>query len=89
MFTTRPPRNPELRNVWIMANLRAVGSSYAAIAKELGLSRGAVTAAAKKPAISARCCAAIAEKLGLRPNDIWPERFPLVQDSNPTSRAKQ
>lgn len=89
MFATRPPRNPELRNVWIMANLRARGSSYAAIAKELGISRNAVSMAAKKPALSARCCSAIAEKLGLRPCDIWPERFPVVQDSNLTSRAKQ
>lgn len=89
MFTTRPPRNPELRNVWIMANLRARGSSYAAIAKELGISRNAVSMAAKKPALSVRCCAAIAEKLGLRPRDIWPERFSVVQDSNPTSLAKQ
>ena len=89
MFTTRPPRNHELRNVWIMASLRALGSSYAAIAKELGISRNAVAMAAKKPALSARCCAAIAEKLGLHPGDIWPERYPVVQDSNPTSRAKQ
>lgn len=89
MLTSRPPKNPDLRRVWIMASLRIIGSSYAALARELGVNRSAVMQAAKFAGKSARCEAAIAAKLGLHPSCIWPERYQSAEDSTPTRRRKQ
>jgi Ner family transcriptional regulator len=89
MLAKYPPKNPDLRRVWIMASLRAIGSSYAAIARELGVTRQTVMIAAKFPAKSARCCAAIAAKLGLHPSDVWPERYRNDRDSTSRRRVGQ
>lgn len=83
------PKNPDLRRVWIMANLRAIGSSYAAIARELGVTRQMVMHCARHPERSDRCSAAIAQKLGLQRSDIWPERYGDAADSTLGRKGRQ
>ena len=72
-----------------MASLRAIGSSYADIARDLGVSRSAVVRCARRPEISARVSSAIAAKLGLHPADIWPERYVNDGDSTSSKRGGQ
>ncbi len=73
MLTKRPPKNPEIRWVWTMAMLRARGTSFAEIARELNLPRRDVlhVKTRRRPCIEK----AIAEKLEMSPADIWPERY--------------
>lgn len=61
------------RRVWIKAQLELRGESFATIARELGVSRQAVQRALneRRP----RMERAIAAKLGLKPADLWPERY--------------
>lgn len=73
MDTRRPPKKHDERRVWIKAMLELRGSSFAAIARELGVTRGAVRHAQDRP--YPRMERAIAEKLGFTPKDIWPERY--------------
>ncbi|TSK08581.1 MAG: hypothetical protein FPO08_04555 [Geobacter sp.] len=69
MTTKRVPKKPDERRVWIKGQLELAGLSFATIARELGVSRQAV----RKP--SRRMEKAIAEKIGLPPERIWPERY--------------
>jgi len=73
MNSKRPPKKPKERRVWIKAMLELRGSSFAAIARELGVTRGAVRHVQDGP--YPKMERAIAEKLGLAPEDIWPERY--------------
>ena len=74
MDTIRPPKNPDERQVWIMAMLRIKKSSYAALARELGVTRAAV----RKATLSSypKMERIIAAKIGYAPELIWPERYP-------------
>lgn len=87
MFNKKPPKNPELRWIWTMAMLRARGSSFASIARELGLTRRAI--AHVKNRRYPLCEKAIAEKLDLSPADIWPERYPDAANNNRSGRGAQ
>ena len=59
--------------MWIKAMLELKGSSFAAIARELHVTRGAVRHVLDQP--RPRMERVIAAKLGLAPEDIWPERY--------------
>ena len=61
------------RREWIKAALRARGHTLGGIAREFGLSRTAAQQALWKP--YPRMERAIAEKLGMQPEDIWPGRY--------------
>jgi Ner family transcriptional regulator len=68
-----PPKKADERRAWIKYQLEVRGYSFASIARELGVHRNAVQSAT-------RCSypkmeAAIAGKLGLTPEAIWPERY--------------
>lgn len=76
MNSKRPPKKPQERKVWIKAMLELRGSSFAAIARELGVTRGAVRRAQTHP--YPKMEQAIAAKLGFAPEDIWPERYPRI-----------
>lgn len=80
MFNKRPPKNPELRWIWTMAMLRARGTSFAEIARELNLPRREVLHV--KTRLRPRIEKAVAEKLGLQAADIWPERYPTDSNNN-------
>lgn len=73
---------PDTRNAWINFQLSLHGSSLAAIGRELGVGRNAVRSALVKryPKMER----AIAEKIGLAPEIIWPERY--QKETGPTSR---
>jgi lambda repressor-like predicted transcriptional regulator len=87
MFNKRPPKNPELRWIWTMAMLRARGTSFAEIARELNLPRREVLHV--KTRIRPRIEQAVAEKLGLQAADIWPERYPVDADNKRRGRGVQ
>lgn len=73
MKTTNVPRNPQKRRLWIKHQLESLGSSYADIAREEGVSRQAVRKAVAAP--YPKMEKAIAKKLGLKPEQVWPERY--------------
>lgn len=73
MRTNEPPKNPDQRRAWILYQLHLVGSSFADLGRELGVTRDAVRNATRKryPKMER----AIANKIGKRPEEIWPERY--------------
>lgn len=73
MTATKPPKKPVERRVWIKAQLELRKSSFADIARELGVSRQTVRKALDMS--YPKMERAIAVKLGLPPEVIWPERY--------------
>jgi len=67
------PLDPRIRREWIKFQLRARGSSFSAVARELGIDRRNVQVALARPYL--RVERAIAHKLGFEPQQLWPERF--------------
>lgn len=67
------PLEPALRWEWIKYQLRANGTSLAKLSRELGVSDTAVKNA--KRTAYPRMERAIASALGLKPIDLWPERW--------------
>ncbi|MDR0966694.1 MAG: helix-turn-helix domain-containing protein [Myxococcales bacterium] len=61
------------RREWIKAALRARGWSLAKIARAVGVARPTPRNALWRP--SPRMEHEIASRLGLQPEDIWPERY--------------
>jgi lambda repressor-like predicted transcriptional regulator len=61
------------RTLWVQHQLRAAGSSFAAIALRNEWSRGAVAKAMYAPSDPQE--RAIADQLGVRQQDLFPERF--------------
>ena len=77
------PLDETARKEWIKFQLRLRGSSLSAIARDLGVSRHAPRLALVKP--YPRMERAIAKKLELLPQDLWPERYDEQGQSNRTS----
>ena len=73
MEMIKPPKNSYERQVWIMAMLRMKKSSFAALARELGVTRSVVRKAVLKS--YPKMERAIAAKIGYAPALIWPERY--------------
>lgn len=73
MNTAEIPLDPALRWEWIKFQLRARGTSLAKLSRELGVSDTAVKNV--KRTAYPRMERAIAAALGLRPVDLWPERW--------------
>jgi Ner family transcriptional regulator len=73
MNKTEVPLDPTQRWEWIKYQLRAKGTSLAKLARELGVSDTAVKNA--KRTAYPRMERAIAKALGLKPIDLWPERW--------------
>lgn len=67
------PLEENARREWIKFQLRVRRSSLSALARELGVSRHAPRLALVKP--YPRMEKAIADKLGLKPMELWPERY--------------
>jgi Ner family transcriptional regulator len=85
MTRHRIPKKPDERRVWIKGMLELRGSSFASIARELSVSRQAVRIAldSSYPKMER----AIAAKLGLAVEDIWPERH--VNTATSTDHSKK
>lgn len=73
MNTLNIPKKPTERWEWIKYQLRLKGSSLSAIAREQKVSRNAVHNVARVP--YPRMERAIANKLGVSPIKLWPERW--------------
>lgn len=67
------PDNPVQRNEWIKFQLRMRGSSLSKLARRLGVTRQAVRNALASP--YPRMERVIADEIGLKPENIWPERY--------------
>lgn len=85
MNKTEIPLEPAQRWEWIKYQLRARGTSLAKLARELDVSDTAVKNA--KRTAYPRMERAIAKALGLKPIDLWPERWNA--DGNPHRIRKQ
>lgn len=70
------PKKPSERWEWIKYQLRVRGSSLSALARDLEVTRNAVHNVARLP--YPRVERALAAKLGLRPEELWPERYDAV-----------
>lgn len=73
MNTTEIPLDPTLRWEWIKYQLRTRGTSLAMLARALDVSDTAVKNA--KRTAYPRMERAIATALGLKPIDLWPDRW--------------
>lgn len=74
-MTTKKPNLPtQNRSIWLKHQLELAGTSYAQIAREEGVSRQAVRKAAYTP--YPKMEKAIARRLGLTVQQIWPDRYP-------------
>lgn len=67
------PRDPFARHGWIVQALRSRGVSLSALSIQAGYTRTYFQQALHRPLVTAE--AAIAQALGLTPQQIWPERF--------------
>lgn len=67
-----PTTEPQ-RRAWIKYQLELRGYSLSSLARELGVSRHAPKLALDRP--YPRMERAIAEKIELRPEQVWPERY--------------
>lgn len=65
--------DPVIRREWIRFQLRIHGSSFSLLAKEIGVSRQAVADVFRHS--YPRMERAIAEKLKMKPQTLWPERY--------------
>lgn len=74
MTNSKPPKKPTFRALWIKHELEKKGISYAQIAREEGVSRQAVRSAVYSS--YPRMERAIAKRLGLTVQQIWPDRHP-------------
>jgi Ner family transcriptional regulator len=72
-FSQPIPSDPEARDAWIAYQLRLAGSSFARIADELGIARQTVRVAIERP--YPKIERIIAKKIGLSPEELWPERY--------------
>lgn len=70
--STIPPQDPA-RRAWVLYHLALRGYTYASLGREIGAPRTTVRAAVRKPYPAIE--RVIAAKLGLRPEQIWPERY--------------
>jgi len=63
--------------------LRSVGSSLADVANSLGISKSTVTVVCQGRRRSHRVQAAIAERLGTTPQQLFPDRYPTKEKDMP------
>lgn len=71
--TAAIPTKEPIRKEWIKFQLRVHGSSLSGVARDQGVSRFAAIKALQIP--YPRMERAIAKRLHLRPEQIWPERY--------------
>jgi Ner family transcriptional regulator len=82
------PKRPTERAQWILFQLKVRGSNYSALARELGCSNQAVAwAAGGRP--SREIEKAIADKIGVRHVDLFPEHFDENGERVPLARPRQ
>lgn len=80
------PKDPQARRAWIQYQLKLRGYSLAALGREMGVERNTVYTVFRWP--YPRMERAIAERLNLRPEQLWPERY-TPQGDPARSRGRQ
>lgn len=73
MTTKRIPKKPEEKKIWIQYQLKLNRSSFAHVARRLGISRQAVRKSVESP--SERIADAISADIGIPKRRLWPERY--------------
>jgi Ner family transcriptional regulator len=82
------PKRPTERRQWILFQLKLRGSNLSALARELGCTHQAVIhAAAGRP--SQEIEKAIADKIGVRHVDLFPEHYDEAGERVPLARPRQ
>ena len=86
------PKNPAGRRAWILYQLRLRNLNLRKLGEKVGVSRQAMSYALHAP--NSRGEAVIAEALGLKPQELFPERFDAsgnrygwTRDPNRTTRS--
>jgi len=87
MITQNIPKKADERRAWIKYQLELVGYNFASLAREFDLSRTCVLSALYRS--YPKMEGIIAGKLGLRPEDLWPERYSFREQSNRRGRKRQ
>ncbi|OHD26102.1 MAG: hypothetical protein A2Y38_15550 [Spirochaetes bacterium GWB1_59_5] len=87
MATLQPPKKDAERRAWIKYQLELRGYNFASIARELGVDRSAPKSVFSKhyPKMER----AIAERLGLTAEELWPERYPTGEQITRKRRSRQ
>lgn len=80
--TATIPSDSRQRREWIKFQLRIRGSSLSQLARELNVTRSSTILALAKP--YPRVERAIARRIGLKPEQIWPERYD--ENGNPNRK---
>lgn len=86
-MTQSVPKKTDKRRAWIKYQLELAGYNFAALAREHGLSRTCVLSALRRP--YPKMEQIIADKIGLQPEELWPERYPLEKEGIRKRRRKQ
>jgi Ner family transcriptional regulator len=73
MHTPTIPQKPDERRAWIKYQLELRGETLGGLARKLGLFRTCVAAALHKP--YPKMERVIADVIGCRPEQLWPERY--------------
>lgn len=82
------PKNPAHRRGWIKYQLGLRGLNFAAVGSRLGVTRNTVYVVFRWPYPKVE--RAIAGALGMKPEQIWPERYDAQGRTNrPMGRQKQ
>jgi Ner family transcriptional regulator len=74
-----PVKQAQEQHERIKMRLRLAGSSLACVARELGVAATTVTSVSQGARRSRRIEALIAAKLGLRPAQLWPDRYARLE----------
>jgi Ner family transcriptional regulator len=80
------PKEPAYRRAWVVYQLHVRGKSLAQIGRDAGISQQAVSSALHQP--NAHIEPLIAKALGLKTQDLFPERFDDAGNRIPRTREK-
>lgn len=78
MTTKAGTKKTDERRLWFKHQLELRGTSFAAIARRLGVSRQAVRKSILNP--SPRVAEAVAAELGIECATLWPDRYPAGKE---------
>lgn len=79
MRTTKSERDVQdfkARHLRTKYLLQCANSNFNEVARELGLSHSTVLSVSNSRSVSSKVQELIAEKIGVHPREIWPERYP-------------
>lgn len=87
MDTQQIPKKSDERRIWIKYQLELAGYNFASLAREYSVHRTCVRKALYKP--YPKMERLIADKLGIQPEQLWPERYVLVPERSRRRQRRQ